>query len=72
MGVLSDTDKHQARAILGRMFQYGQDGRDLGRYLLAAKHADPPKYPEMKLELLELLSEMLDALYLSPPPGGGS
>lgn len=68
MALLSDTDKHQARRIISRMFEYGQDGRDFGRYLLAEKGKPEGDYRQMKLELLELLSTMLDELYLAPPP----
>jgi len=67
-GVLGETDKHQVRAILNRMFQHGQDGRDLGRYLIAERNRAGGDYANMKRELLELLSETLDRLYTSPPP----
>lgn len=66
--ILSDTDKHQVRQILARMFQYGQDGRDLGRYLVAEKGKPEGDYQGMKAELLILLSEMLDALYQAEKP----
>jgi hypothetical protein len=66
--MLSETDKHQARQILSRMFQYGQDGRDLGRYLLAELGKPDGDYMGMKQELLTLLSGMLDSLYLAEKP----
>lgn len=65
---LTETDIHQANRILDRMFQYGEDGRDFGRYLLAAKHMTPTRYQETKQQLLELLSKKLDLLYLAEPP----
>ena len=66
--ILTETDRHQVRQILARMFQYGQDGRDLGRYLVAEKGKENGDYQGLKAELLILLSEMLDALYQSEQP----
>lgn len=66
--ILTDTDKHQVRQILARMFQYGQDGRDLGRYLVAEKGKENGDYQGLKQELLIELSKMLDALYQSEKP----
>lgn len=72
MARLSDTDKHQARAIIHRMFQFGQDGRQLGRYLTAQIGMGAEgNYAEMREELIELLRGVLDSLYLAPPPKDG-
>ena len=68
MSILTDTDRHQVRQILARMFQYGQDGRDLGRYLVAEMGKENGDYQGLKAELLVLLSEMLDALYKAEKP----
>lgn len=72
MARLSDTDKHQARAVVHRMFAFGGDGRVLGRYLTSELgKGEEGSYAEMREELLELVREVLNSLYLAPPPKDG-
>lgn len=72
MALLSDTDRHQAKAIVYRMFEFGGDGRQLGRYLQTQLGAaDGGNYAQMREELLDLIREVLNSLYTAPPPTSG-
>ncbi len=68
MSLLSETDRHQAKAIIHRMFEFGGDGRNLGRYLTAELGKPQPHYGQMREELLELMREVINSLYLQPAP----
>jgi len=66
---LTDVERNQARVVLNRMFEFGTEGRNLGRYLTAelGKGAEGD-YDGVKQDLMEEMAKLLDRLYLSPPP----
>jgi hypothetical protein len=69
MSLLSEVDRHQMNQILDRMFQYGQDGRDLGRYFVAEiNKPGGGDFDALFQEVAELLHKKMRQLYLSPAP----